>query len=127
MPELMDGETTELRDRPRNLTYSEMLAVCIVTRVRHGGINLLQSNLVLPGKTSSLNEGSWREFQFVEGTSSKFWKISCSGNEVIECFGKIGTQGQAKPKSFSTPAEAKAHMEKLIAEKTGKGYLEVFN
>jgi DNA ligase-1 len=87
----------------------------------------LHSDPEFNNKTSSLNEGSWREFQFVEGTSSKFWKISCSGNEVIVCFGKIGTQGQAKPKSFSTPAEAKAHMEKLIAEKTGKGYLEVFN
>ncbi|NBY01850.1 MAG: WGR domain-containing protein, partial [Planctomycetes bacterium] len=47
------------------------------------------------------------------------------GKTLNVTFGKIGTKGQSKPKDFATPVKAKAEMEKLIKEKTGKGYVEV--
>lgn len=65
-----------------------------------------------------------RYFEFVEGTSSKFWEISTSGNEVTTRWGRIGTDGQSKTKAFTDEAAARKEYDKLIAEKTGKGYSE---
>ena len=65
-----------------------------------------------------------RYFEFVEGTSSKFWEISMSGSDVTTRWGRIGTDGQSKTKTFKDEAAAKKEYDKLIAEKTGKGYVE---
>ena len=40
-------------------------------------------------------------------------------------FGRIGTAGQAQEKTFPTAEAAKKEHDKLIAEKTKKGYVEV--
>lgn len=40
-------------------------------------------------------------------------------------FGKIGTSGQEKTKDFASPAAAQKDADKLITEKTNKGYEEV--
>ena len=66
-----------------------------------------------------------RRFEFSDSTSNKFWEVDVKGETLNITFGKIGTKGQSKPKDFATPEKAKAEMEKLIKEKTGKGYLEV--
>ncbi len=66
-----------------------------------------------------------RRFEFVDSTSNKFWEVDVKGETLNVTFGKIGTKGQSKPKDFATPEKAKAEMEKLIKEKTGKGYVEV--
>ena len=65
-----------------------------------------------------------RYFEFVEGSSAKFWEISQSGNDVTVRFGKIGTNGQTQTKTMSDADAATKHVEKLIKEKTGKGYQE---
>ena len=67
---------------------------------------------------------SKRYFEFVEGTSSKFWEISTQGNDVTVRFGRIGTNGQTKTKSFTDAAALQKHVDDLIEEKTGKGYVE---
>ncbi|HEY9094644.1 MAG TPA: WGR domain-containing protein, partial [Hydrogenophaga sp.] len=67
-----------------------------------------------------------RRFELVEGTSSKFWEIeSVAGGELNIRWGRIGTAGQSQTKSFGDSAKAKVAMDKLIKEKTGKGYAEV--
>jgi DNA ligase-1 len=66
-----------------------------------------------------------RRFVLVEDSSSKFWEVSISGDEVTTRWGRIGSDGQTKTKSFATPSKAQAEYDKLIAEKTGKGYEEV--
>ena len=66
-----------------------------------------------------------RRFEFSDSTSNKFWEVDVKGEALNITFGKIGTNGQSKPKDFATPEKAKAEMEKLIKEKTGKGYVEV--
>lgn len=63
-----------------------------------------------------------RRFEYVEGSSSKFWEISVQGAEVIVRFGRLGTAGQKQAKTLSDAASR--HAEKLIAEKTKKGYVE---
>ena len=66
-----------------------------------------------------------RRFKFSDSTSNKCWEVEVKGKTLNVTFGKIGTKGQSKPKDFATPEKAKAEMEKLIKEKTGKGYVEV--
>jgi predicted DNA-binding WGR domain protein len=58
------------------------------------------------------------------GSSAKFWEVSSSGCELTTRWGRIGTGGQSQTKSFADEAAAIKAMERLIAEKTGKGYVE---
>jgi len=66
-----------------------------------------------------------RRFELVEGGSSKFWEVARDGREVVVRYGRIGSDGQSKAKTFADEAAAVRHVEGLIEEKTGKGYGEV--
>ncbi len=65
-----------------------------------------------------------RYFEFVGGSSAKFWECGVSGNEVTVRFGRIGTEGQTQVKDLPDADAAARHAEKLIASKTAKGYCE---
>lgn len=65
-----------------------------------------------------------RRFEFVEGTSSKFYEVEVTGNKVSVTFGRIGTTGQTQTKSFPSPSEAQKHADKQVAQKLKKGYIE---
>ncbi len=65
-----------------------------------------------------------RRFEFVSGTSAKFWEVSVAGCDVTVCYGRLGTSGQTQTKKFPDPAVAQRHADKLIGEKTRKGYRE---
>jgi predicted DNA-binding WGR domain protein len=66
-----------------------------------------------------------RRFEFVEGTSSKFWEVEVSDAKVTVSFGRIGTAGQTKTTAFPDASAAGQAASKLVAEKTAKGYREV--
>jgi DNA ligase-1 len=66
-----------------------------------------------------------RRFQFVGGTSDKFWECSVGGTEVVVRYGRNGTTGQTETKTFPDTDSATKHSEKKIAEKVKKGYVEV--
>ncbi len=66
-----------------------------------------------------------RRFEFVGGTSSKFWEISQSGPQVTVQFGRIGTNGQTQTKDCGSWDAAAERVRKLIAEKLKEGYQEV--
>jgi predicted DNA-binding WGR domain protein len=66
-----------------------------------------------------------REFQFIDGSSKKFWAIELDGKAFTVHFGRIGTTGQAKEKAFVNDDAAKREYDKLILEKTRNGYVEV--
>ena len=76
------------------------------------------------GKSSKSGEDGARYFEFIEGTSSKFWEIRCDGTTFYTRYGKIGTDGQMTQKDFDSPEKTQAEANKLIAEKTKKGYEE---
>ena len=61
-------------------------------------------------------------YELSEGTSNKFWQIDLTGASFTTTFGRIGAAGQASTKTFDTDAKALREYEKLIAEKTKKGY-----
>lgn len=73
----------------------------------------------------SVTDGVWREFHFVEGTSNKFWKIKLEGIHHTVVFGRIGTNGQEQTKTFDDATKARKDYDKLVAQKTAKGYVEV--
>jgi uncharacterized protein (TIGR02996 family) len=64
-------------------------------------------------------------YEFSEGSSNKFWDITLSGKSFTTTYGKIGASGQTTIKSFKSDADAKKEHDKLVAEKTKKGYVLV--
>lgn len=62
-------------------------------------------------------------YELVEGKSSKFWEISIDGTTLTVKYGRIGTQGQSKEKEFDNLDAAIKEKNKLVKEKTGKGYV----
>jgi len=65
-----------------------------------------------------------RRFEFTEGNYSRFWEIMLRGSDVMVRYGRIGSNGQAQLKSFADEQAAVLHVEKMIREKTKKGYRE---
>jgi predicted DNA-binding WGR domain protein len=66
-----------------------------------------------------------RRFELVDGTSSKFWEVATSGPRLTTRYGKIGTNGQVSTKDLGSPESAARELEKLVREKTKKGYTEL--
>jgi predicted DNA-binding WGR domain protein len=75
-------------------------------------------------KASGSNKSTPRYFEFVEGTSNKFWEIRLDGTSVRTRYGKIGTSGQQTLKEFDSDDKANKEYDKLVNEKTKKGYEE---
>lgn len=64
-------------------------------------------------------------FELSDGSSNKFWQIARDGASLLVTFGKIGTSGQAQKKDLASEAAAIAEHDKLVKEKTKKGYVAV--
>ena len=65
-----------------------------------------------------------RHFEFVGGSSSKFWEVWVQGKQMCTRYGRIGSQGQTTVKDYPDESAAKNAAAKLVAEKVGKGYVE---
>ncbi len=65
-----------------------------------------------------------RVFVFQDFKSQKFWSVDVQGTDVVVNYGKLGTEGQTQVKNYPTVEEAEKAANKLIAEKTKKGYVE---
>jgi predicted DNA-binding WGR domain protein len=65
-----------------------------------------------------------KHFIYQDGKSHKFWDIESNGNAFTVTYGKVDTAGQQQTKTFASEEECQKAAEKLIAEKTKKGYLE---
>lgn len=66
-----------------------------------------------------------RKFIYQKGISNKFWNIEYSGTKQKIVFGKIGTKGRETTKEFTSETECISVSEKLILQKTKKGYIEI--
>jgi predicted DNA-binding WGR domain protein len=67
---------------------------------------------------------SFREFEYADGKSFKFWKIALQDSDVVTRYGRIGSEGQETKKDFGSPEKAQKEYDKLVAEKLRKGYVE---
>jgi predicted DNA-binding WGR domain protein len=65
-----------------------------------------------------------RRFEYIAGSSAKFYEVTVDGSAVHVRYGRIGTEGQTSTKTFADETSAQRHADKLIAQKTGKGYVE---
>lgn len=66
-----------------------------------------------------------RRFEFVEGTSAKFWMADVQGDTFIVVFGRLGTDGQRKEKKFPDAEAAQKEYGRKVAEKLREGYQEM--
>jgi predicted DNA-binding WGR domain protein len=78
-----------------------------------------------PGDSTMPVTTTLRRFEFVGGGSDKFWEVRTEGGEVTVRFGRNGTNGQITSKAFPDAAAARRYADRLIRQKTGKGYFEV--
>lgn len=83
--------------------------------------NTTPSSPALPG----FEDVQFQRLSFSDGVSNKFWETAVQDNKLIVRFGRTGTKGQVQVKSFDTPEKALKEKEKMIREKTGKGYKAV--
>lgn len=66
-----------------------------------------------------------RRFEFDDGKSRKFWEIAVDASTYTVRFGRLGTDGQTSTKVAASPERAVVEVDKLIASKVKKGYVEV--
>ena len=66
-----------------------------------------------------------RRFEFIEDSSRKFWSIHREGSAVQAHWGRIGTAGQEKSKTYASEALAQADLDQQVTSKLKKGYQEV--
>lgn len=69
--------------------------------------------------------GERRYYEYKDEKSHKFWEITVHGLDVTTRYGRIGSDGQKKTKSFKDAAKAKANADSQAAKKVAKGYEEV--
>ncbi len=65
-----------------------------------------------------------RRFECVEDGAAKFWEVTLDGAAMTVTYGKLGTSGQSKTKTFASASDARSEADKLVREKTKKGYVE---
>ena len=65
-----------------------------------------------------------RIFIFQDAKSQKFWSIDVEGKEFTVEYGRLGSAGQTSKKEFDSEEKCEKEANKLIAEKTKKGYVE---
>jgi DNA ligase-1 len=68
--------------------------------------------------------GGARLFENTTDGASKFWEVSVSGSSLTTRWGKIGTAGSTKTKTFATAEKAQSEADKLVNEKLAGGYEE---
>jgi predicted DNA-binding WGR domain protein len=65
-----------------------------------------------------------RRFEFVGGTSSKFWQIDQRDRALHASWGRIGTDGRGNVKTFATADKAAKELDKQVRHKLAEGYVE---
>lgn len=69
-------------------------------------------------------DAAFERYEFVGGSSSKYWQIQVSGADVVVQYGRIGNNPQSNTKSFPSEELAIKEKNRLIATKLKKGYLK---
>ena len=56
-----------------------------------------------------------QRFEFKEGSSNKFWEVTVSGNTLTVRFGRVGSAGQEKSKTFRFAFAICRHLRRAIS------------
>ncbi|GAA3378240.1 hypothetical protein GCM10020367_56950 [Streptomyces sannanensis] len=65
-----------------------------------------------------------RRWEYVDGTSAKFWEAEAEGATVTVRYGRIGTDGRTQVKECASADAAREYLAKAAGEKERKGYEE---
>ncbi|EGD74837.1 hypothetical protein PTSG_07067 [Salpingoeca rosetta] len=68
--------------------------------------------------------GEKHYYELTDDKSSKFWEVRLDAKTVYVRYGKVGKSGTKNSKTHDSAEAARKAMEKLIKEKTKKGYEE---
>lgn len=82
------------------------------------------SSAVVPPAVPSGASTKPRYFEYADESSNKFWEVSQSGSSMTTRWGRIGSNGQNKTKTFADEKSAANVVARLIQEKTDEGYVE---
>ena len=120
------GEFTVLEDPEWPLVLERRESECFwrLVSLRLGVGESPAKPVAAPPAAATASTGA-RRFEFQDGTSAKFWEIAVEGASFTVRYGKLGTLGTAQTKTFGSPAEAAKEADKLVHEKTKKGYSAV--
>ena len=66
----------------------------------------------------------WENLTLENEKSNKFWRIATKDNKVLINFGKQGAKGSSQQKTFETSEMAEDFLQKEIALKLKKGYVQ---
>ena len=77
-----------------------------------------------PKAAAPAGAGSLRHLEFGADAPEKFWELEQKGCELYIRFGRVGSRGQTRLKTFGDEASAANEAVKLAAEKLRKGYVE---
>ena len=66
----------------------------------------------------------WENLTLENEKSNKFWRIATKDNKVLINFGKQGAKGSSQQKTFETSEKAEDFLQKEIALKLKKGYVQ---
>lgn len=107
--------------------FSKARVIQLWKHVPESKVSMWESGVPYDGGVAASKEkaASPRRFEFVAGGSSKFWEVHVEGTTLHVRFGRIGTDGQLQQKKLRDADTAVAEVEKLIREKTNKGYRPV--
>jgi predicted DNA-binding WGR domain protein len=78
-----------------------------------------------PAAKASSGMSTPRRFEFSEGSSNKFWTVWVEGTSLMTKYGRIGSSGSQTVKDFGTAEKVQKEYDKIVNEKTKKGYEEV--
>lgn len=85
-----------------------------------------EQQIIQPGAAAiqlpGFEEVQFERFVFTDGGSNKFWEAGVQQNKLVVRFGRVGTKGQIQIKTFLDAETAEKEKNKMIKEKTGKGY-----
>jgi len=81
--------------------------------------------LVLRRREPARDNPTMSRYENTEGKHNKFWEISSAGPRLTTHWGRIGTKGQTKTKSFPNAREATYAGLKMIEDKLEGGYHHV--
>ncbi|SHF10996.1 DUF4132 domain-containing protein [Streptoalloteichus hindustanus] len=63
-----------------------------------------------------------QRWEYVGGGSAKFWEVERDGAVVTVRFGRLAASGQTKVRELASEAAAQSYVDKLVAEKSSRGY-----
>ncbi len=117
-------ESAEIEETPLEAATEAAPVVAVKAPVAKADPNTVVGSAPAKSGANASGTGERRYFEFVEGTSRKFWEITIADTSFTVRFGRLGTDGQSQTKKFESSDQAKREANKLIGEKVKKGYAE---